>query len=176
MKSLLVQGEKQRDYVVEVHVFPQRPSFKMKASGEYKAELSTVYVNEENKCYFRKSACCVEVGINVLIWYQPILSDHDFTLVPAFSKLISLKKWYFLTLFSINTYWYAYQRYFVVIPKNFRRCLLKYFSFKFYNQHLTISGLNPKSVLLVKMCNWSTTLGVKLWRAVFYDFNEAFKA
>ncbi|XP_066935674.1 schlafen-like protein 2 [Clytia hemisphaerica] len=60
-------GEKQRDYVVEVHVFPQRPSFKMNASGEYKAELSTVYVNEENKCYFRKSACCAVYSTDDII-------------------------------------------------------------------------------------------------------------
>lgn len=52
--------EKISDYVVEVKIFPQPAFFKRSPSGDFKAVLPPVYVNEEERCYFRKSASCVE--------------------------------------------------------------------------------------------------------------------
>jgi len=63
-----LDGEEQiRDYVVEIKVFPQKPIFKRSSTGQFKVELPPVYVNEEEKCYFRKSASCVEYSTEDII-------------------------------------------------------------------------------------------------------------
>lgn len=54
------------DYVVEIKIYPQEPRFNVDAKdgSSFHAVIPIVYQNEEGKCFFRKSASCVEYSID----------------------------------------------------------------------------------------------------------------
>jgi len=75
------KDERQQDYVIEIRILPQPASFRVTTNGEYKIQLSQVHVNEEGKCYFRKSASCVEV----------IIKDKRKNVIKSFQYSVMLK-------------------------------------------------------------------------------------
>ena len=57
------QDRAPRDYIIEIKIYPQKTAFKFYEDGSFKAQIPTIYQNEEGICFFRKSASCVEVSI-----------------------------------------------------------------------------------------------------------------
>lgn len=58
--------EKTQDYVVEIKIHPQKGTFQVFDDSSFKAVLPVVYENEEGKCFFRKSASCVEYTVEMV--------------------------------------------------------------------------------------------------------------